>query len=270
VRWYSRVVGGGIAQGFRHVDAHDDAARFASYLDAVSSLISAQKRATIELLGLQPGDAVLDVGCGTGDDVRLLAEVVAPGGRAVGLELSEALLVEARARADENTAIEFIAADAHAMPFGADEFEAVRVERGLQHMADPVAVLAEMVRVVRPGGRVVAIEPDWYTMVISGEDIETTRSVVREIAAHTRNSTAGRLLPAWYAAAGLVLDRLEATTIPVRSFRIAEQVMHIGEAIDRLDTPAVHAWRDDLCRQDAEGTFFAAMTGFIAAGATAL
>src|ERR1700689_3920950 len=181
---------GGFAQGFRDVDAGEGVAQFVAYLDAVAGIVSAQKRATIELLGLRPGDAVLDVGCGTGEDVRLLAEIVKPGGRAIGLDLSEALLSEARTRVGGEPGIGFVSADEHALPFAENEFDCARVERTLQHTAEPVAVLAEMARVVRPGGSVMAIEPDWHTMVVSSEDIDTARSVVVEIAAHIRNAMA--------------------------------------------------------------------------------
>lgn len=260
---------GGFAQGFRDVDASEGATRFVAYLDAVSAIVTAQKRATIELLGLRAGDSALDVGCGTGEDVRLLAEIVGPNGRAVGLDLSDELLSEARARVGEEPRVRFISADAHAMPFAENEFDCARVERTLQHTAEPVAVLAEMARVVRPGGSVMAIEPDWHTMVVSGENIDTTRRVVSEVAAHIRNATAGRLLTAWFASAGLVLDRIEAVAVPIRSFQIAEQVLLLGDAVERLNTPAVRAWCDDLRRQDADGTFFAAMTGFVVLGASA-
>jgi ubiquinone/menaquinone biosynthesis C-methylase UbiE len=259
-------VAGGLARGFRDVDAGADVGQFATYLDAVSALVAEQKRATIELLALCQGDAALDVGCGAGDEVRLLAEVVGPQGRAVGLDLSEALLTEARARCPQPANVEFVVSDAHRMPFADAEFDGARVERALQHMAHPVAVLAEMSRVVRVGGRVVAMEPDWHAMVISGEDLDTARIVVEEIAGQVRNPAAGRSLPAWFRAANLKLEQLDAITIPIRSFRVAKQLLVIGEAIARLDTAAVQRWLDDLYRQDAEHTFLAAMTLFIAAG----
>jgi len=131
-------------------------------------------------------------------------------------------------------------------------------------MADPVAVLREMSRVVRLGGRVVAMEPDWPSMVISGKDLDAAQAVVAEIAEHLRNPMAGRSLPAWITAAGLVLDRLDPITLPIRSLDVAKQLLGIGVAIDRLDTPAVRAWTEDLRRQDADGTFVAALTVFVA------
>jgi SAM-dependent methyltransferase len=169
-------VDGGIARGFRDVDAARDAARFAVYLDAVSALLPEEKQKTVDLLSLRSGGSGLDVGCGAGAEVRMIADRAGPGGRAVGLDLSEALLTEARSRAAEDQRIEFVAGDAHAMPFVDGEFDGARVERALQHMADPIAVLSEMARVVRPGGRIVAMELDWPALLISGRDLDSRRS----------------------------------------------------------------------------------------------
>lgn len=256
----------GYARGFQDVDADHRAAQFISYLDAVAAIVATQKRASIDLLELRPGGSALDVGCGTGEEVRLIADAVGDGGLAVGLDLSEALLNEARFRLGEQPGITFVAADAHAMPFAENDFDCARVERTLQHAAEPVVVLAEMARVVKPAGRVMAIEPDWHSMVVSGDDIDTTHIVVREIASQIRNSTAGRMLPAWFASAGLTLERIEAVAVPIRSFQIAEQLLMLGEAAERLAMPAVRAWRDELRRQDLAGTFMAGMTGFLAVG----
>jgi len=257
---------GGIGRGFQDIDAEGGAERFAAYLDAVSTLLADEKRTTIELLCLPEGGSALDVGCGNGHEVRLIAERVGPGGRAVGLDLSEALLAGARARSVGDARVTFVAADAHAMPFMDGEFDGARVERTLQHVADPITVLSEMARVVRPGGRVVALEPDWPALVISGGHLDTAQAVVAAIAAQSRNPAAGRSLPAWIASAGLVLDTLSATTLPIRSLDVAMRILGIAEAIDRLDDPAVRAWAETLRQQDANGTFVAAITGFVAVG----
>jgi ubiquinone/menaquinone biosynthesis C-methylase UbiE len=254
---------GGLARGFRDVDANDGPDRFAAYLDTVSALLAEEKRMTIELMCLPQGGTALDVGCGNGDEVRLIAERLGLGGRAVGLDLSEALLVQARARSAQDSRITFVAADAHAMPFSDGEFDGVRVERALQHMRDPITALREMGRVVRSGGRVVAMEPDWPALVVSGEDLDTSRAVVQEFGQNVRNPTAGRSLPAWITAAGLVLDRLDPSILIIRRLDLAKRLV-IGEALDRLDGPAVQAWEESLRQQDANGTFFVAVIAFVA------
>src|SRR5262249_35955584 len=88
-------------QGFSHVDASADPALLVSYLDDASRLpvLRAVDRKLAGTLRLAPGSAVLDVGCGTGADTVALADLVSPGGRAVGVDVSAVMIEEARRRA---------------------------------------------------------------------------------------------------------------------------------------------------------------------------
>jgi SAM-dependent methyltransferase len=219
-------------------------------------------------MALRPGDAGLDVGCGTGDEVRLIAERVGASGRAVGVDISEELLATARERTPAGVAAEFTAADGHALPFADAEFAAARVERALQHMADPAGAIAELARVVRPGGRVVAVEPDWDTLVISGGDPETTRAVLDEHRASIRNPTVGRSLPGHLAAAGIAVDSVDAKTLVIRDASVARALFLLDTAVDRVATDAARLWLDDLDDQTARTAFCAALTGFRVVGTT--
>jgi ubiquinone/menaquinone biosynthesis C-methylase UbiE len=234
---------------------------FITYLDTLSMIHTAPKKASIQALGLAPGDAVLDVACGTGEDVRLLADVVGPTGRAVGVDASEEFLAVARARAGPRLGMEFFTADAHALPFGPGEFSAARVDRGLQHMADPPAVVAEMARVVRPGGRIVAMEPDWDTIAVASADLGVTRAVVRTCADRIRHPDAGRRLPEWFVRAGVVVQRVDALAMPIRSVEVADDVFGLWAAAESLGTATAQAWFDELQAREAHGAFVAAATG---------
>src|SRR5436190_1988142 len=95
---------------FSSVDRSSDPAAHIGYLDAASALEStaAYKQRMLQLLAPQPGLRVLNVGCGTGEDVRGLAELVMPGGWAVGVDSSETMVAEARRRAtDAGTSADF-------------------------------------------------------------------------------------------------------------------------------------------------------------------
>ncbi len=123
--------------------------------------IAALKNESYQLMGASPQKSVLDVGCGTGQDLVLLARLVAPGGSVTGIDLSKAMIDEAgRTTAAAGVGATLRVADGDALPFPAATFDGVRAERILQHAADPLAVLREMVRVTRPGGRVLAIDAD--------------------------------------------------------------------------------------------------------------
>jgi SAM-dependent methyltransferase len=105
------------------------------------------------LLGLTPGDGVLDVACGPGNFTREFARIVGPGGLAVGIDASTTML----ARAVDDTVEEqvaYVRGDAVALPFRDASFDAVCCFAALHLFADPDAALDHMTRVLTPGGRV--------------------------------------------------------------------------------------------------------------------
>lgn len=112
-----------------------------------------------DLARVGPGDRVLDVATGTGDLALELARRVAPGGEVVGSDFSQGMLSRARAKAEQAGAdIRFEWGDALKLPYAEDAFDAATVGFGARNFSDLAPGLAEMVRVVRPGGRVVVLE----------------------------------------------------------------------------------------------------------------
>jgi demethylmenaquinone methyltransferase/2-methoxy-6-polyprenyl-1,4-benzoquinol methylase len=101
---------------------------------------------------VRPGDAVLDACCGTGD-LAIAAERA--GGRVTGLDFSEQMLVRARAKSD---GVEWVLGDVTALPFDDASFDAVTVGFGIRNVLDLDVGLAELARVLRPGGRVACLE----------------------------------------------------------------------------------------------------------------
>jgi ubiquinone/menaquinone biosynthesis C-methylase UbiE len=199
-------VGARIETGFRDVDGTGEAQPFADYLGHVNSIesVAAGKRARAALLGLREGSRAVDVGCGLGDDARALSRLVGMRGQVVGLDSSEAMLERARARCEaQDGPVAFIARDAHDLPFDADSFDAARVERTLQHLEDPARVVRELARVTRPGGVVLAHEPDWGTLVCTGGPRELVRAMLAAAEKQIRNPWVGRELAGMFVDAGL-------------------------------------------------------------------
>jgi demethylmenaquinone methyltransferase/2-methoxy-6-polyprenyl-1,4-benzoquinol methylase len=116
----------------------------------------------VRATGVGPGDAALDVCCGTGDLAIELLDAVSTRGRVVGLDFSQAMLDAARRKSSQ---VEWVRGDALALPFPDGEFAAATIGFGMRNLADPLRGFAELGRVVRPGGRVVCLEltppPAW-------------------------------------------------------------------------------------------------------------
>ena len=165
-------------------------------------------------LGLAHGERLLDVGCGLGEAALALAQDLGDGGEVVGVDASESMLRVARSNAGAaRSRVRFTVGDACSLDEPDDSFDAARSERTLQWLADPAAAVAEMVRVVRPGGRVSLIDTDWSTFTMDVGD-DALAALVRDGMRMERNrpSNVGRRLHDLVGAAGCVpLARTEAT-----------------------------------------------------------
>lgn len=111
---------------------------------------------TVEAAGVQPGDRVVDVGCGTGVVARHASRIVGPRGAVVGVDLNPAMLtVASRLRPD----IAWHEGDAQHLPFDRAGFDAALCQMALMFFEDRRRAIAEMARVTRPGGRVAVVVP---------------------------------------------------------------------------------------------------------------
>jgi demethylmenaquinone methyltransferase/2-methoxy-6-polyprenyl-1,4-benzoquinol methylase len=108
--------------------------------------------ATTKAVDPKPGERILDIACGTGTSTVPLAR---SGATVVGIDFSPQMIAEA---GKKHPKIEFREADAMKLPFGDDEFDAVTISFGLRNVQDPKKALAEMYRVLKPGGRLVVCE----------------------------------------------------------------------------------------------------------------
>jgi demethylmenaquinone methyltransferase/2-methoxy-6-polyprenyl-1,4-benzoquinol methylase len=131
------------------------------------------RRAAVEATALRPGDATVDVACGTGKLAVDLAERVGPFGRVVGVDLSPGMLERARQTRPDLVQIAYVEGDALALPFEDGGFDAATIAFGLRNLTDFEVGFRELARVVRPGGRVVCLEltmprPRWWGRVFHG------------------------------------------------------------------------------------------------------
>lgn len=175
---------------FTDVDRTGEVDFFVRFLDRGNALPDIIQAKPIILDGLQldAGQQAVDIGCGMGADVFEIAGTVGPTGSVVGVDSSEAMILEARRRAEASSLpVSFHVGDAQALPFDDATFDACRCERMLMHVPDAELAVSEMVRVTKPGGRIGIFDFDWDTFVIDSPDKPTTRAVVDAFSDGIRN-----------------------------------------------------------------------------------
>ena len=176
--------------GYQTVDEGDKAQRVRGVFDSVASnydlmndvlsmgLHRVWKAYTVAVAAVRPGMQVLDIAGGTGDLARAFAKSAGDSGRVVLTDINEAMLRVGRDRLlDEGLVLPTSACDAEHLPFAAATFDLVSVAFGLRNMTHKDTALAEMCRVLRPGGRLLVLEfskpaaalqkpYDWYSFTL--------------------------------------------------------------------------------------------------------
>ena len=176
--------------GFKTVDESQKARRVRGVFDSVASrydvmndlmsmgLHRAWKAYTVAVANARPGNRVLDIAGGTGDLAAAFNKQVGPSGTVVHTDINEAMLRQGRDRlTDTGVLLPTALCDAEKLPFAANTFDLVSVAFGLRNMTHKDLALAEMNRVLRPGGRLLVLEfskvakplekvYDWYSFKV--------------------------------------------------------------------------------------------------------
>ncbi len=125
----------------------------------------AQRQRILTELNLQSGEYVLDIGSGNGFFVRNVADIIGPSGKAIGVDVSDAMTLMAKNLCSGILNIEFETANVTNLPFDNHAFDVVTSTQCLSYVHEIETALAEIYRVVKPGGRVILIDTDWDTLV---------------------------------------------------------------------------------------------------------
>lgn len=206
--------------GFSTVDENEKASKVRGVFDSVASkydlmndvmsagLHRAWKAYTVQVANLKPGERALDIAGGTGDLSRAFARKVGETGLVVHTDINEAMLRQGRDRLlDEGLILPTSLADAEKLPFKSESFDLVSVAFGLRNMTHKDLALAEMCRVLKPGGRLLVLEfsriaeplrkpYDWYSFNILPRlgslfagDAESYRYLAESIRMHPDQAT---------------------------------------------------------------------------------
>ena len=222
----------GESREWQGVDRTVDPDFFVSYLDRGAAVLRDSRMEIMRQLELVPGCSVLDVGSGAGEFLIEAASSVELA-HAVGIDISEAMVNTATSRARKaGVAVQFAIGDAQRLNFPEESFDRVNCSRVLLHLDDPAAAIAEMTRVLVPGGRIAIVEPDFDAMMIDSDNLDIADAVRRRLTARLRNPDIGRRLRRLLLASRLELLRLSGMAFPVTSLQTADDQFNL---LDRLD-----------------------------------
>ena len=240
-------------------DPHDVAAMFdgvARRYDLTNTVLTAGqdrrwRALTRDALDLRPGERVLDVGVGPGFLAAEMAAEVGAGGMVAGIDVSQSMLALAK---EWEAMIDLRAGSAGAIPYPDAGFDVAVSTQVLEYVADIPAALAELRRVVRPGGRILILDTDWDSIVWRSGDDARMAAVLAAWEAHLADPRLPRRLLGELRSAGftpdtpLVLPLLNVGYHPVQDFS-AGLIDIIGDFVAQrgvLPAAEVDAWKADL------------------------
>jgi len=234
---------------------------------AKDATFAAYREAYLKLIDLPRTAAVLDLGCGTGVVGRAIAARHEFGGTVTGVDQSPALIAAGeRLAADDGVGdrVELVVGDAHQLDFPAASFDAAVAHTLFSHVRDPLAVLEEIARVIRPGGSVAIFDGDYGSLTFGSSDAELGQAMECAIQSMIMSSSrVMRELPRLLPKAGL---RLTATQAHVYAeagssgfmLNAAETYGPLVASKGLRPAADADAWLADQRRSAEDGTFFAA------------
>jgi ubiquinone/menaquinone biosynthesis C-methylase UbiE len=264
---------------WREVDAHaaPSIAKLAEMLEARGRTPTQRRlrRRFLSFVPIRPGARVLEVGCGTGVVLRDLAQMAGARGRVTGIDPSRELLKVARPLCGAvrgRGPIVVREGTGTQLPFAANRFDVALAITVILHVADPLAVVREMVRVTRKGGRVGLQDQDFGVIAVAHPDRDVTDRIMYGVARHVYEEPySGRRLPGLLRTAGLQHVRLRtdvyqdtklAPFTKIFLERRAENAVQFGI----VDESTAQKWLDGFTTLVAEGSFVLTMNYYGAVG----
>jgi len=235
--------------------------------------VVAQRHATLHALGLQAGERALDVGAGPGFLVAEMAEQVGPNGHVTGLDISDSMVALAQRRCAKEpikSRTTIVKGDATALPFPDASFDVGVSTQVYEYVPDVAQALAELHRVLRPGGRALILDTDWDSVVWHSRD----RARMQRILAAWNERFADPYLPRTLASrlhdAGFELrsrdvlvlfnPEYDPATYSVSNGRIMADFVIGRQGITPTE---VEAWTCELEQLSREGDYFFSLNRYL-------
>jgi arsenite methyltransferase len=220
-------------------------------------------------LGARPGDRILDVGCGPGFYITELLEAVGREGAVVGVDISADMLAVAAKRAAGHGNVEFHEAGAASLPVPDASFERAVCVQVLEYVRDVPAALAEMHRVLRPGGRMLVWDVDWSTVSWHAIDRQLMRQVLAAWDKHLTHPSLPQTLAAQLRSAGFEDVRMDAHAFATTELTPdayggshVSLLEHYVADQGGMSQNEAKAWADEQRELGDRGEFFFTVTQF--------
>ena len=262
---------------WRSLDAQPDVAALIAGLEARGGTPAQVRlrRRFLRFVPVRAGARVLEVGCGSGVVLRDLAALVGRRGAVVGVDHSRAVLAAARrlcGPARDCAPITLRLGDGARLPFAAGRFDATLGITVLLHVADPIVVVREMVRVTRAGGRVGLQDQDFGMMAVTHPDPALTDRILDGVPRHLYEEPySGRRLPGLLLESGLggvrlLTDVFQDTTLEPWTKTFLERRATNAVTFGLVSAAAAQRWLDGFTALVAQGAFVFTMTYYGAVG----
>ena len=245
------------------------AARRTEHLYATPDVV-AQRAEVLTLLAPQAGERVLDIGSGPGYLAASIAAAVGPDGTVRGLDPSAPMNALARARAGDRTWLRIDEGAAESLPYPDGAFDAGVATQVYEYVADMPRALAELRRVLRPGGRALILDTDWDSLVWHAADRERHARVVAAWAEHLVHPHLPRTLPGLLRRAGFEITAQRVVVLfnpqlheQTFSANIMELIATFVTGRHGLTSDDVAAWTSDLRARDDEGDYLFSLNRYV-------
>ena len=236
----------------------------------LTSDVIEQRATVLATLDLKPDEHVLDVGPGPGLLLQEVAKRVGAGGRAVGVDLSEPMLELARRRCAELAWVELDVADAAALPYEAESFDAIVSTQVYEYVADIPAAFAKLFEITRPGGRVAILDTDYDSLVLFSEDPVRQARVLEAWDLHFVHGGLPRILGPELRNAGF--DVRSTTAIPIVntgwnadefSFHLVPMMSSFAAGSGGVSKEDAKGWLAEMQQLGAEGRYFFSLNRYL-------
>jgi arsenite methyltransferase len=226
-----------------------------------------RRRLVREAVAAQPGEHVLDVGCGPGFYVKELLDEVGVDGSVTGVDVSRAMLAVAAKRVDGHDNVAFYEAEATTLPGPDGEFDAAISVQVLEYVPDIAGALAQIHRVLRPGGRIVIWDVDWTTVSWHTADHARMRRMLDAWDHHLVHPSLPRTLTPRLHEAGFADVRADGYAFVTNALdaetyggSLMGTIAHYAVEQGGMDGADAEAWKAEQKQLAARGEFYFACT----------